>query len=770
SAQDIGSLGQNVALSLVAGSWKLNADGNIYLQEVRNPNGVFDQPQSINSPAYHYFDYDPNASVDLTAGNGVYLLGQSLPRPNGAVPVIFPPSLDIMAGSGGVNLETSIILFPSPNQNLQITTTGQGDLVGLTPNATLSMSDSGQTRFVGSETFGTSDHASTPPELNNPNLVMLNINGNMKDLSLVTDKPTQIKVGGDMTDCSFSGENLHAGDKTSITVTGNIFNQGSFNSVFLTDPVPLLSQADSSSHTINNWEGILAAAVNPDKIAAVTVPGGVSPSDYYANYVAPNLQYGGSLGSFFYNATTGRLTFVGSMDGGLAAALQQPLTVVRYDGNGNPVVINGKIQTDQVNWIPATAIQSLYVASQGAPLLSSGGNGYQIGGPGEFDITAKTISLGNTQGILSYGAGGNYGNLARYVQSGGASIVVKTQGDLDLPSSTIAALSSGNVDVESLAGSMDLGSQDLLDVENLVVHYHGIALGIYSTGGGDVTVKALHNINVDSSRIAAFNGGKVTVESYQGDVNAGSGGTASIPVYVYYVDPVTGQPNFYLEQVFASGIVTETLVNSASVPGAANAPGNITVTTPQGNINASEGGILQEALNGNVSAGPTVTLSAGSDGFVKDVNLGNSGVIGGTVNVTATGNVTGLVISRQDSSINAAQNFSGTVLSGGTANLSAGGTASGVVIGIGGVNASSSQSGNLVALGQNVSVNGGPATSTLGTTSGPSATATSAGADSDNQAQKQTAGLENSDNDDTKKKNGLASSLGRLVKRVTIIL
>ena len=31
----------NVALSLAKGSWNLNAQDNIYLQEVRNPNGVF---------------------------------------------------------------------------------------------------------------------------------------------------------------------------------------------------------------------------------------------------------------------------------------------------------------------------------------------------------------------------------------------------------------------------------------------------------------------------------------------------------------------------------------------------------------------------------------------------------------------------------------------------------------------------------------------------------------------------------------------------------
>src|SRR5436189_59108 len=84
---------------------------------------------------------------------------------------------------------------------------------------------------------------------------------------------------------------------------------------------------------------------------------------------------------------------------------------------------------------------------------------------------------------------------------------------------------------------------------------------------------------------------------------------------------------------------------------------------------------MPEALNGNVSAGPTVTLTAGtppsgtegqpdySPGFQGNIDLGDSGVIGGTINATANGNIKGLVISRQNSTINAAQSFSGTVLS-----------------------------------------------------------------------------------------------------------
>ena len=81
---------ENVALSLVKGGWNLNAgwdpiaqtvqsgNGNIYLQEVRNPNGVFStattqitvnrRPTTVASAGNHLFDYDPQRFGDTDGG------------------------------------------------------------------------------------------------------------------------------------------------------------------------------------------------------------------------------------------------------------------------------------------------------------------------------------------------------------------------------------------------------------------------------------------------------------------------------------------------------------------------------------------------------------------------------------------------------------------------------------------------------------------------------------------------------------------------------
>jgi filamentous hemagglutinin family protein len=783
AGKDAGGPDSNLALSLVKGRWSVAApNGDIYLQEVRNPNGVFNAQGSLNSAGYHLFDYDALASVSLIGGNAVYLSGQNLPRPADDVPILLPPALTISSGAGGILLDASMTLFPSAYANLDITTEGGGDFAGAN-NASLVMSDSAHKRWIppesapsGPKPFSPTDHGAAPAELNNSDPAVINISGNMENVILQTSKRTQITVGGDMLDSSFSGENLHADDVTSISVAGRIYNEGSFNWVYLSQPIQNVPLANLPPDSVVNWQTALGLAVDPAKVASLTISANIDPSQYAA-YVNQVLLFGNSLqSSFAYNPASRKLTFVGSMSPTVKAVLDQPLTLLRYDANGRPVVdSSGHFVTDRVAWVSRIAIDQLYQASQGAPSLADSGGGYVLGGGGELDVQAGSISLGNAYGIISLGSGAllgrDYSYLTPYI-SGGASIKVTSEGDLNMPSSTIAALGGGNVGITSVNGAMDLGSQELVDFEGQIMKADNLGLGIYTSGGGDVDVRALGDINVDSSRIGTFNGGTVRVESLQGNVNAGSGGRVSIPINVF--SPRYRNPNTPFEYVYANGIVAETLVSAGQMPGSAQVPGDITIETPRGDILASQGGILQEALNGNISSGPTVTLAAGtapsegSAGYPGNIDLGNSGVIGGTVNLKANGNITGLVVSRQNSTVQAAQSFTGTVLSGGSANLSAGGTVSGAVIGIGGVNASGAGGVSATLLGQNVSVNGGAAQSTLGTTAAPTASSQAAAQQSSSDTAQQVAGNAPGGSDEKKKKK--AQPLLRRVKRVTVIL
>jgi filamentous hemagglutinin family protein len=818
---DIGTAAKSVALSLIKGSWNLDApNGNIYLQEVRNPNGIFNNKGNVgNNSGRYQFDYDPESSVSLAAGNGVYLLGasSSLPRTSDNLPVIYPPSLYISAGAGGVNLLGNVILFPSPDQNLEINTTGGGSLTGVASGAgvtELFMSDSAQTRYVPTaevKAFSDLDHGSTLA-LNNLNPVSIDVSGNMQNLTLYTTKETQITVGGDMINANFSGQNLHPNDITSITVGGQIFYSSPYAFVFLPSSIPNLPSSALPPGMANTWESIFKLLVDAQKLANVAIPDGTLSSEllnlaqnsgaFYANtlfssgdvFSKPELT--GNPG-FVYNPATGRLGWKGPLSQAIVSALTaQSLTVLVYGKDGFPVtetvqnpdgtyVTHFKTQT--VSWAPADQITALYQAAQQSSTTIQ--YGLRVGGPGQFDVHAGSISLGNSYGILSEGvvdvqtpygsataqdvAHDRYANLAS-VTDVGAKLNVTVDGDLDMLTSTIASMGGGDVNVTSTGGSMNLGSQELFGDAT-----RQIGFGVYSSGRGDVTVTALGNININGSRVAAYDGGDIYIKSLEGDVNAGSGAANQIQVGLSYVDPATGQAQLYSEAVFGSGIVANTLVHPDQVPGSSSLPGDITVLTPRGSIFASQGGILQEALNGNFAGGPTVTLVAGTkpsspganDGYIGNIDLGTSGVIGGTVNADASGDIIGLVISRQSSTINAAGTFSGTVLSGGAANLSAGSiSGSSTIIGVGGVSISGSLGSGAQVLGQNVSVNGGTAQSTLGTTAAASTTSQSAANTATSDAEKQVASNDNSDEDDKKKKGKGGPALSHRVGRVTVLL
>ena len=778
--QDIGAAdaSENVALSLIAGSWTLNApSGSIYLQEVRNPNGVFNNLGSSAIASYHLFDYSPLASVTLNAAKDVFLTGQNVPRPNDPVPVVLPPMLYINAGR--VVLQNNMSLFPSPYQNLEIVTTG--DFIGApidpsAPSPKLIMSDSPDRRWLGTTSFGDTDHPATPLQINNPNPVVIDVGGNMQDLVLIADKQARISVGKDMKDSGFAGENVHANDVTSIDVKGNISNEGIYHFVILDQAIQPVPAVDLPPGIANSWNTLFSLAVDHDKIMNAQVPSNLTLSQLaaYAHTVAP---IGVSLDAFTYDPTTLRLGYLGQMGPDVLAKLSQGLTVLRYK-DGFPDVENGHFVTDTITWADASSLATLSGKTQGS--TSEVGLGYRLGGPGQFDIHANSINLGNTYGILSCGVsdvtGGTYGYGALAsvpLPAGtpiGATLNVTVEKDpdsttasLDMLTSTIASMGGGDLNVTSLGGSMNLGSQQLLLSSDRQTGF-----GLYTSGHGNVNVTAFGDIDVAGSRIGSYNGGNITVVSKEGNVNAGNGGASQVQITYSYVDPATRVAGTYTEEVYGSGIIANTLIHGSSYPGSAPLPGNITVETPHGSIYASLGGILQEALNGNLSAGPTITLIAGDDTHHGNIDLGDSGVIGGTIIATANGNINGLVISRQNSTINAAQSFSGVVLSGGSANLSAGGSISGTIVGVGGISASGGQGVSATLLSQNVSVAGAQAQSTLGTSSSGTSASQSAAQQANTEAQQQV-GTTPAEEDD-KKKNTKLPTLVRRVGRVTVIL
>ena len=324
---DFGSAASPASLSLISGSWQVNAARDIFLNEVRDPNATFNGNRLTTGARIPYqFDYAPDASVQLTGGNSVQLLGSNLPRTTGNsdLPPIYPPKLDITAGAGGVVLGNDVILYPSPLGSLSIKTTDGGSLSS-TPNNffQLVMSDSGD---PGYRTFATG-HAATPLHAANATqAARLDISGDIDNVFFRSPVQTTINVGGNTLNFGFEGQNLTANDQTSINIAGDLQSRGNRTPQQLSSP-PNLAVLDPP------------VTVNPDLVARLS-----------------------------YNAATGELTFQGRMRADERDFLLHPLVHVLdpygnpvLDAAGNPVVVPATFTTD------SAAIKALYQNTQDIP-------------------------------------------------------------------------------------------------------------------------------------------------------------------------------------------------------------------------------------------------------------------------------------------------------------------------------------------------------------------------------------------------------------------
>ena len=662
------------ALSLIKGGWNVYAPkGSIYVQDVRNPNGIFGEPNNSSPDNYygfHFFDYDPSASLMLEAAHTVEITGFQAPHtpnsnPGVSIPILLPPSLNVIAGDGGFILDTSVILFPSPVQNLNLITQNGGNFGqpnSVDPKAVspiyLEMSDSVASdgrgpRWVGVNSFLPSDKQPNDPaeQLNSTPPVTLSISGSMNALNLYTTKATEIAVGVDMINSGFVGMNLLAKDETTINVSGQIYFSPVYTFVSLTAPITSANPLQP-----NLWDSVFNYALNPDLLPQLATLQANNPLvigvgglfqylklNNYLLFVGTDLTSKLILGTnpgFVYDPANLQLGFAGNMTTSLKPqqinALEQkngPMTVLVVDAAGNPTFdVNGHLITAPYNFSAASTIATLNTESLKSAPSGAGGLGLQIGGPGAFYVHAASIDLGNSQGIGSAGwgkagltaAGFDYASLKSLLPvaaEGGASVTVIVDGNLSMATSGIFSRDGGNVTVQSLGGQIDLS-------RGTFVFPTDDCYGIWTVGHSDVSVTASGNINIGSSRIATFNGGDVLVKSENGDVSAGSGVNIALLVYGFINNPLTGTPAFVTfgdltdihalnvnPAFYGSGILAEYPTPAFQSPGGTRQPGNITVLTPNGNITSSLGGVSQFALNQTVSGNSTLTLTAG-DGVV----------------------------------------------------------------------------------------------------------------------------------------------------------
>jgi filamentous hemagglutinin family protein len=724
-----------VTLSLIQGSWNAWAANDIYINEVNNPNGTFNPNSSLSTPPF-LFNYAANAAVNFWAGNAINLLGDvgdSLARVSqgdSTMQPIYAPILTLNAGAGGITVDDSIILYPSSEGELQIITRDGGDLSGaVLPGSTsltgITMSDSDSSSWTGTSSF--LDHAATPLYLGNDTPVILDISGSIESFSLTVPTFADINVVDNTYNFGFLGQNLSADQTTCInvgqTAEANLEKAG------------VLNPATDGGLPVGGNIAYRGDVTSQPLTSAVTL-------DQFEDIIAGNSSLAGAL---TYDPATGTISYIGVMSAATEGSDTTPGTLLDpTDANGNLIFTGAQLTAWQSD------IAQLYTASQSASL---GDNGLALSGPGKFNIVANTIDLGISGGISVLAPD----SALATISPDGANIKIKTTGDLEMTTSVIAN--------ESLFGGIKLNVGGTLDVGGELTPFGNSDSpeGIFTTSGGNIVVTANNDVNVDGSRIAAYDGGNINVTSSTGDINAGTGGAGFVALNALEIDPSTGaleidpntgQPAEIPATIPGSGILATTIFGSDA------ALGNITLNAPDGSVNAQQGGVIQIAFNGANAEDNYIQITAGDD-----INAQGSGVIGANIKLKAGGNINGVVIGSQSINIDSAQNVDVTAVSSGNVDINASGDVSGTIVSGGNLDVS----GNSIdasLIGENVSASGDTAGASMGIPQSNVATVNTPTADNVTTASSK---ADTDDSNDEKKKRKPVA-LAQKASRVTVTL
>lgn len=687
SARNIGRADSPVSLGLTKGSWTLSALENIYLNEVFNPNGALNSYPIGNGKYPFKYTYSPDASVKLFALDSVQLLGTNLktvPGKNSGRPAIYPSILDIgktgeRGGSdylGQIVLGNDVVLYPSPNAHLNIHTAGSFKSTG---NAAwkiqMSDSDLSAAGFSSSQLGdGYSQivlgHAPSPLQLASAgDPVIVSVGGNIENVKLELPKRSEVTVGGDAINFSLTGQNLKSDEKSVLTVKGDI----KYNYDVASVPV--------------GWIPDLSIFQ-----ADVTERSDLKLSD-----------------KLIYNAATHQLVFFGKMTVEqrnflLAPKVQalDPITGEKLtDAKGQPVytAISAVPPGAIAQW--SAAVIALYSKTKDLPVFSTSAMGLSMGGPGEFDVTARSMDLGSSSGIRSIVNAFNP-KLTQYGK--GADLHIHLNNDLQMASSQIASFNGGSIFINA-GGKIVVGSPTEYSAKNT-------PRGIYTGHGGSLDIVADGDILLSGSRIATYDGGNITVTSLKGSVDAGDGGKGYFNIPFNYWDPASQSLVGYSERYFGSGIMAFTAMEGHTVVG------NITVTAEK-DIIANAGGILQLLFNNSHSENALVSLNARTG----KIDANESGILGQNVEMKAARDIVGKVVSSHDIHIASDRAVSVIAVAGGGATVSAGGGVSGTIVGGTAVNVSSS-GGTVSASVINSSAGGSGPSSAFKDVSAPAVTKT----------------------------------------------
>ena len=752
-------------------------------------------------------------AIELAGGATInkVAVGGTLSRSGNRDPVnniVYAPRLSLNAGAGGITIDSSIVLAPSSEGLLHIITRDGGDLngaviAGSTALTGITMSDSGSSDY----TTYAAGNAVTPLHLNDLNPVTVDVSGDINSLGLTVPTFAGINVVGDTYNFGFVGQNLSPAQTTSINV-GQTAKENMETSHLLNPAT------DSNLHVGGNitYRGDLTTEppLTTTDANGNTVP--LVSSSQFDSVISGDPALAGLLR---YDATTGIISFVGVMDSAAGQFLKNPTdangnavfsgapltawqnTIKQLDsdsqtaslgdqglaisGPGNFSIFANSIDLGisggisvfaPINVATSTSLTDPLPTALFDPAQSGDS---ELAGKLRYDSTTGTFTFDGVMSpaefaflqnptTITFDAQGNPVTHAVTLDATqlaainqlyadnqndviGANVNVTTVGNLEMTSTKIAN--------ESYLGAINLNVGGTLDVGGQFTAFGdpNAPKGIFTTSGGNISITTGDNVNVDSSRIAAYDGGNLDIKSVNGDVNAGTGGEGYVTLNALEIEPLTGQLTGLSATIPGSGILATTVFGSDALLG------NIIVDAPNGSINASRGGIIQIAFNKADSQNSYIDLSAG-----HDINAEGSGVIGSNIKLQAGGNINGLIVGSRSVNIASAQNVDVVAVSGGDVNINASGEIAGTVIGGGSVNVSGdSITASLIS--ESVSATG----DTSGAAEGiPQSNVAKNNAETADDASTVASKTDDQDDDLRKKNKGIA--LSQKTSRVTVIL
>lgn len=674
-------------LFLGKGSFDVSANGDVLIGPTANP---FLLPSGLNNKFWYktYFNtYDDESSVTISSLGGSVTMrnAATLPTTSSANPILqiwyeqqllfsatnsnrasyyqpwlrlsetsvfpfstlmtlAPPSLDVAALGGDINIVGSLNLFPSPTGSLELVAadsinglqpTGKSNLlvsgqsttawksarinlsdadpasipgtaspfayqtlVGKTPTA--NATQSGFLDFISDifdesgSTTGTYGVLQTKQTLHDPDILHLNdpepvrlfaSTGDISGLTLYSAKEAEIIAGNDITDIAFYIQNTGTDDTTIVAAGGDII---AYNGSSL-----LRTAALSTGNALVFGDTTLAGDIQISGPGTLEVLAG---GDLDLG-IGPNNADGTGYGiTSIGNARNPALPFGGA---DIIAGAGLGTSVAGLSGSGLGV------EAFLAEFLgPASASASGYLAELGGLFDFSG----TVGGL-TFETIATLPEEEQAQIALALfymvlrDAGRDYNdpaspNFGSYA-SGYAAVASlfpgAGTGDISLTSRQIKTKNGGDISLFAPGGMLTVGFD--------IAGNQAADQGILTEYGGNISIFTDGDVVVGTSRIFTLRGGDMTIWSSNGDIAAGASSKTvqAAPPTRVLVDPQSADVQTDLAGLATGGGIG-VLASVAGIP-----PGNVDLIAPVGTIDAGDAGIRS---TGNLNIAAAQVLNA----------------------------------------------------------------------------------------------------------------------------------------------------------------